>query len=160
MPSYDDRARMVCQNPVAGARFFHFMVQSFLEDVLGVNRSDKLGFHGTTSGYYGTVEQQGRLMLHLHMLLWILENLNPEDVREKIMSPIYRTRSYETGPAKIWVTLNFLAIPMMARDLRLVFFFHAAVHCPQSFHHTLNGLLETLRLFIETLNHHKVHVWI
>ena len=85
MPSYDDRARMVCQNPVAGARFFHFMVQSFLEDVLGVNRSDKLGFYGTTSGYYGTVEQQGRLTLHLHMLLWILENLNPEDVREKVL---------------------------------------------------------------------------
>ena len=86
MPSYDDRARMVCQNPVAGARFFHFMVQSFLQDVLGVNRLDKLGFYGTTSGYYGTVEQQGRLTLHLHMLLWILENLNPEDVREKILS--------------------------------------------------------------------------
>ena len=85
MPSYDDRTRMVCQNPVSGARFFHFMVQSFLEDVLGVNRSDKLGFYGTTSGYYGTVEQQGRLTLHLHMLLWILENLNPEDVREKIL---------------------------------------------------------------------------
>ena len=85
MPSYDDRARMVCQNPVAGARFFHFMVQSFLEDVLGVNRSDKLGFYGNTSGYYGTVEQQGRLTLHLHMLLWILGNLNPEDVRDKIL---------------------------------------------------------------------------
>jgi Helitron helicase-like domain at N-terminus len=86
IPSYDDRARMVCQNPVAGARFFHFMVQSFLEDVLGVNRSNKLGFYGTTSGYYGTVEQQGRLTLHLHMLLWILENLNPEDVRENFLS--------------------------------------------------------------------------
>jgi len=85
MPSYDDRTCMVCQNPVSVARFFHFMVQSFLEDVLGVNRSDKSGFYGTTSGYYGTVEQQGRLTLHLHMLLWILGNLNPEDVREKIL---------------------------------------------------------------------------
>jgi hypothetical protein len=85
MPSYDDRTRMVCQNPVSGTRFFHFMIQSFLEDVLGVNRSDKSGFYGTTSGYYGTVEQQGRLTLHLHMPLWILGNLNPEDVREKIL---------------------------------------------------------------------------
>ena len=85
MPGYDDRAWMVCQNPVAGAQFFHFMVESFIEDILGVNRSDKLGFYGTTSGYYGTVEQQGRLTLHLHMLLWIHENLNPEDVREKIL---------------------------------------------------------------------------
>ena len=76
---------MVCQNPVAGARFFHFMVQSFLEDVLDVNRSDKMGYYGSTSGYYGTVEQQERLTLHLHMLLWILGNLNPEVVREKIL---------------------------------------------------------------------------
>ena len=86
MPGYDDCAWLVCQNPVAGARFFHFMVQSFLEDVLGVNKPDKLGFYGTTSGYYGTVEQQGRLTLHLHMLLWILGNLNPEDVRAKVLS--------------------------------------------------------------------------
>ncbi len=48
VPSYDDRARMVCQNPVAGARFFHFMIQSFFEDVLGINRSDKSDFYGMT----------------------------------------------------------------------------------------------------------------
>ena len=86
MPSYDDRTRLVCQNPVAGARFFHFMVQTFVEDVLGVDKLDQSGFYGPTSGYYGTVEQQGRLTLHLHMLLWIKGNLNPEDMRAKILS--------------------------------------------------------------------------
>jgi len=86
VPSYDARTRLVCQNPVAGARFFHFMVQTFLEDVLGVNKLDQPGFYGPTSGYYGTVEQQGRLTLHLHMLLWIKGNLNPEDMRARILS--------------------------------------------------------------------------
>ena len=85
LSAYDERARLVCQNPVAGARFFDFMVRTFLEDVLGVRADKREGFYGHTSGYYGTVEQQGRLTLHLHMLLWIAGNMNPEDLRVKIL---------------------------------------------------------------------------
>ena len=87
LPAYDERARLVCQNPVAGARFFDFMICTFLEDVLGVRpgADRREGFYGHTSGYYGTVEQQGRLTLHLHMLLWIAGNINPEDLRAKIL---------------------------------------------------------------------------
>ena len=81
---YDERMRSVCRNPVAGARFFHFMVETFITDVLGLEGSHR-GFYGNTSGYYGTVEQQGRLTLHLHMLLWIKGSLNPQDMREKIL---------------------------------------------------------------------------
>ena len=36
---------------------------------------------------YGTVEQQGRLTLHLHMLLWIKGALAPQEVRDKILDP-------------------------------------------------------------------------
>jgi Helitron helicase-like domain at N-terminus/PIF1-like helicase len=82
---YDQRTRLVCQNPVAGARFFHFMVETFISDVLGVD-AKYCGLYGDTNGYYGTVEQQGRLTLHLHMLIWILGSLNPQEMREKIMS--------------------------------------------------------------------------
>ena len=35
--SYDERHRLVCKNPVAGARFFHFMIETFISDVLGVD---------------------------------------------------------------------------------------------------------------------------
>ena len=38
------------------------------------------GFYGKTEAYYGTVEQQGRLTLHLHMLLWIKNALPPQDI--------------------------------------------------------------------------------
>ena len=76
---------LVCQNPVAGARFFDFMVCTFLEDVLGICADKQEGFYGHTSSYYGMVEQQGRLTLHLHMLLWIVGNMNPEDLRVKIL---------------------------------------------------------------------------
>lgn len=71
-------------NAVAGARFFHFMVQMFIKHVLGVNE-DHPGLYGNTSAYYGTVEQQGRLTLHLHLLLWIINSLTPQEIREKIM---------------------------------------------------------------------------
>ena len=53
---YDDRMRSVCANPVTGARFFHFMVETFITDVLGIDAKHH-GLYGDTAGYYGTVEQ-------------------------------------------------------------------------------------------------------
>ncbi|KAH7907843.1 hypothetical protein BJ138DRAFT_1013889, partial [Hygrophoropsis aurantiaca] len=63
------RRLMVSQNPVAGARFFHLMIQLFIKHVLGhkINidssapsksgPSQSRGFYGKTDAYYGTVEQ-------------------------------------------------------------------------------------------------------
>jgi hypothetical protein len=73
----EDRYRLIANNPVACARFFHFMVEQFLEHVLGV-KSQHPGLYGDTSAYYGTVEQQGRLTLHIHLLLWIKGGLTPD----------------------------------------------------------------------------------
>ena len=84
--SEDERYRLIASNPVAGARFFHFMIQMFVRHVLGVEK-DHHGLYGETAGYYGTVEQQGRLMLHLHMLLWIQGSPSPDELRSKILDP-------------------------------------------------------------------------
>jgi hypothetical protein len=84
--SEDERYRLIASNPVAGARFFHFMIQMFIRHVLGVEK-DHHGLYGETAGYYGTVEQQGRLMLHLHMLLWIRGSPSPDELRSKILDP-------------------------------------------------------------------------
>ncbi|KAF8240071.1 hypothetical protein L208DRAFT_1234532 [Tricholoma matsutake] len=54
----DDHYHLIARNPVACACFFHFMVQSFIKHVLGVD-SNHCGLFGDTSAYYGTVEQQG-----------------------------------------------------------------------------------------------------
>jgi hypothetical protein len=54
----DDCYRLIANNPVAGARFFDFMVNTFIEHVLGVGQSHP-GLYGKTSAYYRTVEQQG-----------------------------------------------------------------------------------------------------
>ena len=81
---YDKRLRLICNNPVAGARFFDFIVETFLSEVLGVNTGHR-GLYGDTSAYYGTVEQQGRLTLHLHLLLWLRGCLSPQEMRNRIM---------------------------------------------------------------------------
>src|SRR5882762_8690822 len=68
--SKSEKENLIADNPVASARFFHFMMQAFIKHVLGVD-TDHPGIYGDTAAYYGTVEQQGRLTLHMHMLLWI-----------------------------------------------------------------------------------------
>jgi len=81
-----DRAySLISENPVAGARFFNFIVKAFVKHVLGID-TDHDGLFGKTSGYYGTVEQQGRLTLHLHMLLWIIAALTPQEIRERLLA--------------------------------------------------------------------------
>ncbi|KAJ7120558.1 hypothetical protein C8R43DRAFT_900662, partial [Mycena crocata] len=59
------------------------MVLAFLTDVLGWEREER-GLFGHTNAFYGTVEQQGRLTLHLHLLLWIMNSMSPQEIREKI----------------------------------------------------------------------------
>ncbi|KAJ3521123.1 hypothetical protein NMY22_g12441 [Coprinellus aureogranulatus] len=80
-----DRVLKICKNPTAAARFFHYMVTVFIRDVLGFEESGK-GIFGDVSAYYGTVEQQGRLTLHVHMIIWIKGNISPQDMRDRIMS--------------------------------------------------------------------------
>ena len=58
----------------------------FIKHVLRVGQ-DHPGLYGKTFAYYATVEQQGRLTLHLHLLLWILNSLSPQEIRDQIMDP-------------------------------------------------------------------------
>ena len=80
----NERYALIAQNPVAGARFFHYMVKMFLKHVLGVN-ADHPGLFGKPSAYYGTVEQQGRLTLHLHLMLWIENAMSPQEICDKLL---------------------------------------------------------------------------
>ena len=52
----EERLNLIANNPVAGARFFHVIVELFIKHVLGVgiNRRE---LYRDTAGYYGTVEQ-------------------------------------------------------------------------------------------------------
>lgn len=79
----DERFALCASNPVAAARFFHFVVEKFVRHILGIGTSHD-GLLGPTAGYYATVEQQGRLTLHLHMLLWIQGGMTPEELKSRM----------------------------------------------------------------------------
>ncbi|KAF8578635.1 hypothetical protein K439DRAFT_1308559, partial [Ramaria rubella] len=62
------------------------LVQAFLKHIIGHNGKEA-GLYGQSSGYYGTVEQQGHLTFHLHMLLWIQNSLSPLEIRACVTDP-------------------------------------------------------------------------
>lgn len=83
--SLSKRTRIIANNPVVAARYFHYTIKAFLECVLGVDsKSD--GLFGKQGGYYGVVEQQGRLTLHLHMVLCIQGSWRPQEIRDRVLS--------------------------------------------------------------------------
>ncbi|PPQ74448.1 hypothetical protein CVT24_000036 [Panaeolus cyanescens] len=84
---YAEREHIVTRNPVACAKFFHYMVKLFIKHICGWTEDGPTrGAFGVPSAYYGTVEQQGRMTLHLHFLLWIEGSLPLHVVRERLMS--------------------------------------------------------------------------
>lgn len=73
------KLRLNAKNPVGGARFFDFIVKAFIRHILGFGKESG-GIFGKVSAYYGTVEQQGRLTLHLHMLIWVANCMRPQEI--------------------------------------------------------------------------------
>ncbi len=89
LPNSGSRMRAIASNPVACARFFDLMVRTFVKHVLRVgDERDRSGLFGKTSSYYGTVEEQGRLTLHLHALIWIENSLSPQEIRDRVLADV------------------------------------------------------------------------
>ncbi len=57
-------------NPVAVAKFFHIICDVIFMSLFGVGQTER-GLLGPISNYFGTVETNGRGMLHLHCLVWL-----------------------------------------------------------------------------------------
>ncbi|KAK0235583.1 hypothetical protein EDD85DRAFT_791055 [Armillaria nabsnona] len=81
-----DRVCAITSNPVAAARFFNFMVNLFIQHVLRPGDVALSGLFGDTAAYYGTVEQQGRLTLHIHMIIWLYNSLSPQQVKDRLLA--------------------------------------------------------------------------
>ncbi|CAF4948461.1 unnamed protein product, partial [Rotaria sp. Silwood1] len=93
MPKSQDRAAIVAKHPVAIARFFNKLITTVLSTLIGYDTNKHAsnpdgGVLGEIDAYYGTVEESGRGALHLHMLLWLVSNKNPHELRELIMDEI------------------------------------------------------------------------
>ncbi|KAJ3729845.1 hypothetical protein C8R42DRAFT_570033, partial [Lentinula raphanica] len=62
------------------------MVTLFLDILVGT-KSSHPGIFGPTSAYYCTVEQQGRLTLHLHGLIFSKKNISPLEMKNLLLDP-------------------------------------------------------------------------
>jgi hypothetical protein len=76
-PDKDKRTQNIAADPFAAAKFFHFMIHTILETLLGIEVSSFqvksfMGILGRVAAYFGTVESQGRGTLHLHLLIWLM----------------------------------------------------------------------------------------
>lgn len=80
-----ERNKLMSENPAAAAKCFNFLVNIFIKHILGFG-CDHDGLYGKASAYYATVEQQGRLSLHLHGLVWIEGALLPQEIRDRLMN--------------------------------------------------------------------------
>ena len=79
-----ERARIIATHPVATAKFFNYLIKSILKNlVLG-------GVLDPTKAYFGTVENQGRGSLHLHLLIWLNHEYTPEKLKENIQNKEFR----------------------------------------------------------------------
>jgi hypothetical protein len=50
------------------------MVEAFLKDILGWESQER-GLFSYTDAYYPTIQQQGRLTLHLGSVIWVVKKL-------------------------------------------------------------------------------------
>ncbi|KAJ7257460.1 hypothetical protein C8J57DRAFT_960508, partial [Mycena rebaudengoi] len=65
-------------------------MKAFISALLGHDpRGENLegGILGVVKAYYGCVEAQGRGTLHCHMLVWVEGGLNPNEIKQRALSP-------------------------------------------------------------------------
>lgn len=62
-------------NPVTIAMFFDETCKAIFDHLLAA-KSRESGLFGPMSTYFGTVETNGRGMLHLHYLVWLKDMTN------------------------------------------------------------------------------------
>src|ERR1700722_8524980 len=89
VPDYWKQSILVAKNPIITAKFFNIYMKAFLSCLVGYDPtfSDLNGsVFGLCKAYYGCVEAQGRGTLHCHMLIWLHGGLNPNEIKEKLLS--------------------------------------------------------------------------
>ncbi|CAM4964548.1 unnamed protein product [Rotaria socialis] len=84
IPSTYERAQIIASHRVATARFFNVLISSILKCMV------EKGVLGPIKAYFGTVENQGRGSLHLHILMWLDHDLTPSQLKESVKNEEFR----------------------------------------------------------------------
>jgi len=96
-PDKDHRAKNIADDPYAAAKFFHFMIATILETLLGVKVTPAqvksgVGVFGRVTAYFGVVESQGRGTLHLHLLVWLKHVPSSDEMSALLKTEEFRAR--------------------------------------------------------------------
>lgn len=95
--SAHQRAVNVAKDPYAATQFFFFLANTILETLFGFTPKartgeGRMGVLGQGSAYYGMVEAQGRGSLHLHMLMWLCNSPNAEEIAVRLRSETFKDK--------------------------------------------------------------------
>ena len=104
-------AENIAKDPFASAFFFKFIIQTTLECLCCVQASNcqvefKMGIFGLVNGYFGVVEAQGRGSLHVHMLLWLKNTPNADEMLELLWQPQFHEKIVTYISFNIWTHLD------------------------------------------------------
>ena len=94
-PNANQRMRNVANDPFASSSFFNFIIQTTFETLFGVRISrnqveSQMGIFGVVNGYFGVDEAQGRGSLHVHLLVWLKNAPNAEEMLELLAQDAFR----------------------------------------------------------------------
>ncbi|CAF1311364.1 unnamed protein product [Adineta ricciae] len=84
IPSTYERAQIIAAHPIAAARSFNVLISAILKCMV------EKGALGPIKAYFGTVENQGRGSLHLHILMWLDHDLTPSQLKESVRNDEFR----------------------------------------------------------------------
>lgn len=94
-PDKDNQAKNIVDDPYVAAKFFHFMIATILETLLGVKVTPSqvksgMGVFGHVSAYFRVVESQGRGTLHLHLLIWLKHVPSADEISTLLKTEEFR----------------------------------------------------------------------
>ncbi|KAG8700858.1 hypothetical protein FRC09_005711 [Ceratobasidium sp. 395] len=94
-PSSHQRAKNVAEDPFAATQFFFFLANTVLKTLFGFSTDKRLGENrigelGLGNAYFGVVEAQGRGSLHLHLMMWLANSPNADEITVKLKSPEFQ----------------------------------------------------------------------
>ena len=138
MPCVREMLAIIAKDPVGQARFFILTMQLFCEHVLGVGPFDSFyrhnwamegpefpdgfaasllgGAFGMLAAFHGPIEEQARLSIHPHILLWFVHAQSEKWLRSLLRRETEEARSL----LRVWQEKVLAAVQSMQLDSAVV----------------------------------------
>ncbi|KIO04877.1 hypothetical protein M404DRAFT_25958 [Pisolithus tinctorius Marx 270] len=122
-PDSNRHAENIAMNPYAAAWYFDLTIHTILETLFSIrnhgNRTlSDVGILGCVAVYFRVVEAQGRGTLHMHMLLWLANTPNLNDMQALLQQELFCEVIRNYIQANIWAHLDDLTEEHLITMLR------------------------------------------